>query len=184
MRIFSQLNRLKKDIKGTPALEFALIAPLFFATLFATFELGRALYERNRMAGSLAVATRTIFQDSTVTNDAIIATVEAALSNLDSNDLTVTVSDTTISDQAFKEINVSYAFEFLINFGSHFGTLDLEATRFAPVIARSSTGSSGGTSGGSAGGSTDTGGGDTGDDGGEEEEAPTCRQRGNSRNCR
>ena len=65
MRFF--VSRFYKDKKGSPALEFALIAPLFFAAVFGAMELGRGMYERNRFSAAAAIATRTLAMDSEAT---------------------------------------------------------------------------------------------------------------------
>lgn len=138
MKRYGWINRFKGDRNGSPALEFALIAPLFFAAVFGAMELGRGLYERNRFNAAAAIATRTIALDPDAGETDIKASITAKLGNYNVNDLTITIgADETIAGQTFKKIEISYDFDFLVNIGHGFNGVTLTSTRYAPVMASS-----------------------------------------------
>lgn len=136
------MQRLLKTIRhfgahkgGSPALEFAFIAPLFFAILFGTFELGRGLHERSRLGAAAAIATRTISLDPGASSGQVKNDITAKLDHIDANKLTIKIGSTqTIAGQDFKEIDIEYDFDFLIKFGRHLDGFTLKTTRFAPVL--------------------------------------------------
>lgn len=135
------IKKFGADRGGSPALEFALIAPLFFAAVFGTFELGRGLYERSRFSAAAAIATRAIVLDSDATEAEIKQAIYDKLSNYDPDDLNITIgADQIIAGRTFREIEVSYYFEFLVNFGHNLSGVTLATTRYAPVAALASSG--------------------------------------------
>lgn len=130
------LNRARafcNDRRGSPALEFAIIAPLFFAAVFGTFEVGRALYEKNRITAAAAIAARALIVDSAATNSQIISVIEGKLSGYDPADLTITLTNQSIAGQTFKKIEISYSHDLLVKFSSGLSDFTLTATRYAPV---------------------------------------------------
>ena len=139
--IRSWLEELRKDTQGSPALEFALIAPLFFAAVFGTFEIGRALYERNRISSAAAIAMRTVALDNDATDVTIENAIKAKLNNLDVTKLTINLCNETVATQVFKKVNISYDHKLLVNAGTHFSGFTLQATRFAPAANGAGSGS-------------------------------------------
>ena len=126
-------RRFSADKSGSPALEFAIIAPLFFAAVFGTFEVGRALHEKNRITSAAAIAARALIVDSSATNSQITAVIEGKLAGYDPADLTITLTDQSIAGQTFKKIEISYTHDLLVKFSSHLSDFTLTATRYAPV---------------------------------------------------
>lgn len=129
------VKNLWRDRRGSPALEFALIAPLFFGAVFGTFELGRALYERNRVSSAAAIAMRTISLDRTASDSTIESAIKAKLRGVDPTDLTITITPVTIADQSFKKIEIVYHFDLLVSFGHKFSSFDLHSTRYMPIVS-------------------------------------------------
>ncbi len=132
-RFASSLHRFRANRSGSPALEFAFVAPLFLLVLFSIFELGRALYDKNRIAAASSVGSRTLVLDSAATDTDIQNAVKAALSNYDVTKLTITLTTEAIAGQNFKKIVVSYDHVLIVNFGSYFSTFTLVSTRYAPL---------------------------------------------------
>ncbi len=58
MRNHAILARLAGDTRGVTAVEFAMIAPVFFIMLFGAFDLGHNLYTRQIMQGQINAAAR------------------------------------------------------------------------------------------------------------------------------
>jgi len=179
--MFSYLRRqaeaFRGDRSGSPALEFALTAPLLFAIVFGAMELGRGLYENNRFNAAAALATRTVALNADASDDDIKAAVLAKLGDIDPDDLVITIGEKeTIAGEDFKKIEVGYKFNFLINLGGDLSGFDLSTTRYAPVVEKSTSSSSGSSS---SGGGSDSGGSDSGSGSGDD-----CVSAGNSGKCK
>lgn len=78
-RTRTSLRKFLGDRRGSPALEFALVAPLFFAGVFGAMELGRGLYERNQFAAAASFATREIAKDPSLTAAQLKTLIESEL---------------------------------------------------------------------------------------------------------
>lgn len=133
-------KRFHHDRKGSPALEFALVAPLFFAAVFGTFELGRGLYERNRFSAAAAIATRAVALNPNSTESELKSVILDKLPNYNVDDLDITIgANQEIAGQDFKEIIIGYDFTFLVKPSHNFSGLRLESTRYAPVLSTPSS---------------------------------------------
>lgn len=144
LRRTRMIKKFGADRGGSPALEFALIAPLFFAAVFGTFELGRGLYERSRFEAAAAIATRTLSLDPDATESAIKDAIYAKLDAYDPDDLNITITDKPIDGQPFKQIDISHEFKFLVSFSHHYDSVTLTTTRYAPMGTTASSGDDGG----------------------------------------
>lgn len=136
-----RLVELRNDTKGSPALEFALIAPLFFVAIFATFELGRTLYERNQLAAAAAVAMRAVAMDNDATDSQITAAIKNEMKKMDTTKVSVSVCNKTVASQVFKQISVTYSHDMLVKVGKYFSGFTLKATRYAPAVNGAGNGS-------------------------------------------
>jgi Flp pilus assembly protein TadG len=119
-----------RDRNGAQAVEFAIIAPILFAFIFGTFEIGRLMYEQNRVAAAAAAGARavTLYGGSDTVN------IEAAINAKLPYTAVVALSDTTFGTQAFKKIDVTYDFDFLIKFNKNWSGVTITATRYAPDL--------------------------------------------------
>ena len=118
------------DRRGTPALEFALVAPLFFATVFATFELGRAFYNHNRVAGAVSLAARTAFVVSEDKAEAAMAAITDTLWNVDPEDLLVEFKAIEYVGRDMTEISITLEHDFLIQFTKSFTGMTLNSVAY------------------------------------------------------
>lgn len=118
MRMIEKIVRRFIDCRsGTPALEFALIAPLFFATVLVTFDLGRALYDYNKLSAAVSLGARSIVIDGPNDEDAITALIKSRFSDSAADRVTVTYSEEILASQIFKKIDAQYEFRSLVKFG-------------------------------------------------------------------
>jgi len=133
-QVVKRFSAFAHDRNGSPAIECALIAPLFFAGVFGTFELGRGLYERNQFAAAAALATRQVALNPEVTEDELKDLIADEMGH-HLNDLTIDVEDSAreIAGQKFKELTISYEFKFLVNLGHNFDSVELNTTRYIPI---------------------------------------------------
>jgi Flp pilus assembly protein TadG len=127
-------GRLFRNRAGAAALEFAIIAPLLFASVLGTFEAGHAIYEQNHLGAAVAAGARVVTVKGAADDTAIRAAIEAKFSDAQQEKLAITLTEETISGQTFKKIVVSYDYDLLVNFGHAFSGFTLTATRYAPAL--------------------------------------------------
>jgi Flp pilus assembly protein TadG len=101
------LRRLKACIRGSVAVEFALIAPVLLACLLGTIEFGRAMWMRQTMQFAAEEATRWALVNRTATTSAIAATATARLG------LAVPVVFTVTADTSAVTVTATYEFSTL-----------------------------------------------------------------------
>ena len=82
-------SRLHQDQKGAAAVEFAIVASLFFMLVFGIIDFGFAFHSWNNAVNGAREGARTAAVDSKVSD--ITARVRAASSTLDQAKLTVSV---------------------------------------------------------------------------------------------
>ncbi len=120
-----------RDKSGAQAVEFAIIAPVLFASMFGVFEVGRVMYEQNRVAGAAAVGVRAVTLYGAADEDAITEAINAKLPY----EAEVAFEDVTFGTQDFKKIEITYDFDFLIKFTEAWSGVTITATRYAAVAA-------------------------------------------------
>lgn len=131
----SFIRRLVGDNAGAAAIEFAIVCPLIFGFTFGTFETGRALYQRNKVAAACSDGARMLEIKGADDEAEAEAAVEARFSSSELAKLTVSFTEENIDGVTFKKIEVSYDHDFLINFGKVFSGVTLIAARYAPVMS-------------------------------------------------
>ncbi|MBB5517620.1 TadE/TadG family type IV pilus assembly protein [Amphiplicatus metriothermophilus] len=128
-------RRFAKSKKGATAVEFALVSPLIFAAVLGTFEVGRALYERNRVSAACAAGARAVTINGAAAESAIEAAVRAKYHDAEQEDVAIDLTDETISGAAFKRIEVRYEHDLLIKFGKGVSGFTFTAVRYAPATS-------------------------------------------------
>ncbi len=128
------ISRFHRDNSGAQAVEFAIIAPLLFATLFGAFEVGRMMYERNLLSAAAAEGSRAVALYGAADTTNITNAIKSKLSKLDQNELAVVLTDETFGTATFKKIEITYNFDFLIKFSKDWNGMTITATRYAPSV--------------------------------------------------
>ena len=129
MRKLSAYHQFARDRSGAQAVEFAIIAPVLFAFMFGVFEVGRLTFEKNRVTAAAAAGARavTLYGGDDVTN------IEAAINSKLPYTARIDLTDTTFGGQAFKQIVITYDFDFLIKLAPGMNGVTITATRYAPA---------------------------------------------------
>jgi Flp pilus assembly protein TadG len=106
-----RLFRLGRDQRGTAAIEFGMIAPVFFAMLLGIVDIGRYMWTLNTMQYAIDQAVRTGVVRQ-LSEEEVKAEVKSSLVGLDSNAFNVAVVSgaSTLSITA----DTTYAFLFPI----------------------------------------------------------------------
>lgn len=131
MNLFFRSSGFLKDRSGAQAVEFAIIAPVLFAFMFGVFEVGRLTFEQNRVSAAAAAGARAV----TLYGGADETNIEAAINAKLPYQAVIDLSDTTFGGQAFKKIEITYDFDFLIKFSPSWSGVTITATRYAPALS-------------------------------------------------
>lgn len=131
MRVRSIIRSFTRDKSGAQAVEFAIIAPVLFVFMFGIFEVGRVMYEQSRVSAAAEAGARAVSLYGAADTTHIEAAINAKLPYTAEIDL----SDTTFGGQAFKQIDITYDFDFLIKLGPGFSGVTITATRYAPAVS-------------------------------------------------
>lgn len=118
---------------GSAAVEFAFVAPAFFAMMFGIYETGQILWTQSQINYNVDRAARMVAVDPDGLSDTEIRTeIETRLSRLATGDFQVTVTRSG-SNPAIVSVNTSYVHEAITPF---FPVRDLTLTHAAqfPLI--------------------------------------------------
>lgn len=131
MRSGNLIRAFSGERSGAQVIEFAIIAPVLLAFLFGIFEIGRLAYEQNRIASAAAAGARAV----AVYGGDDTTSIEAAINAKLPYSATITLTDTTFGTQPFKKIDITYDFDFLIQFNRDWSGVTITATRYAPALS-------------------------------------------------
>jgi len=118
-RVWRAWRRLPDDRRGITAVEFALVAPAFFALLFGVIELGRAAYTQGVVSFAAEEATRYAIVNYNITEEEVRDLTEDCLLGINRdriNAIVVTGPIDPADNTRTISVEVSYNFEFLLPF--------------------------------------------------------------------
>jgi Flp pilus assembly protein TadG len=118
------VGRLAGCTRGSTAVEFAMLLPVFLAFVLGVVEFSRAMWTRQTLQFAVEEAARYALADATISNSSISAKVTAELLGLQNVSPTITVS----SDATQVTVGASYVFAFLVPQLIPTGPLTLTAT--------------------------------------------------------
>lgn len=119
---------------GANAVEFAIIFPLIIATFLGTFEIGRMLYQQNRLAAAAEVGVRAVSMYGANGNTQVEAAIRSKLTDIPPSAVIVAVTNQTMGPTTFKRIELQYQYNFIIKFKAGWNGVTLRATRYAPAL--------------------------------------------------
>ncbi len=109
-KMSSLLRRFGRNEDGSPALEFAIIAPVFLTVCLGVISVGYAFQVRNEMAHAVDAGIRQVLMDPTITDDELVTAIKDTFSESDPDNLTITLTETTIDSIDYRSIVLSYPF--------------------------------------------------------------------------
>ncbi|MCK6449490.1 MAG: pilus assembly protein [Alphaproteobacteria bacterium] len=107
------LGRLRRCEGGVSALEFALVAPLFFLMLFGIIEFGRLSWIRTSLQHAADEASRYALVSTGASTSQITDYARARVSGVDPNLVAVNVTQESSGGRTFVVINLSFNFTFV-----------------------------------------------------------------------
>ncbi len=132
-KISNLLRRFGRDEDGSPAVEFAIVAPAFLAVSLGVISVGYAFQVRNEMAHAVDSGIRQVLMDPDITDDALRTAIRDAFPESDPDNLTITLTETTIDSIDYRSITLSYPFARVVIPGIS-DTWELGLSRRTPKI--------------------------------------------------
>ena len=133
LRLSGLFRRLARNEDGGPAIEFAIIAPIFVSVCLGVIGLGYAFQVRNEMAHAVDVGIRQVLMDPTITDLDLTTAIKGAFQESDPDNLTITLTETTTDGVDYRSIAVSYPFTRIIIPGMP-DNMTLDLSRRTPKI--------------------------------------------------
>ena len=113
-RLSRLLRRFCRNDDGGPALEFAIIAPVFLSVCLGAISVGYAFQVRNEMAHAADSGIRQVLMDPTITDQDLVTAIKDAFPESDPENLTITLTETTIDSIDYRSIALSYPFTRIV----------------------------------------------------------------------
>ena len=132
-KLSSLFRRFRRNEDGGPALEFAIIAPVFIAVCLGAISLGYAFQVRNEMAHAVDAGIRQVMMDPDITDDDLVTAIRDEFIESDPDNLTVTLTQTTIDGVNYRSIALSYPFTRIVIPGMP-DNMTLGLSRRTPLI--------------------------------------------------
>ena len=105
------MKRFARDTRGTSALEFAIMAPVFIAMVFAVFNVGYASYCGAAVRNAMQRSSRVLIITPSTSADTIKASATALLVDVPIDNLSVTITTETLSaNEQIKRVSWSYTY--------------------------------------------------------------------------
>lgn len=127
--ILIKLRRLWRRDDGAGAIEFAVVAPLFFLFMFGIIEFGRLTWIRLSLQYAADEASRFVLTNSGASSSQITDYARSRVSGVDSSLVTVNVAQETSGGRTFVVIDLSFSFTFVAE--------NLLPTGPVPLVGRS-----------------------------------------------
>ncbi|MDQ0466493.1 Flp pilus assembly protein TadG [Caulobacter ginsengisoli] len=109
-------GRFAVDRSGATAVELALVAPVLVVCLFGIFNLGLAYYSGAAVRNAVQRASRVLIASPATPASSLQASAAGMLANVPAQNLTLTVTATTIEGVAVKRVAWTYGYPLSIPF--------------------------------------------------------------------
>jgi ABC-type antimicrobial peptide transport system permease subunit len=113
---------------GAIAIEFAIIAPVLLAFIIGIIEFGQAMHTNSSLEYAVERASRFAMIDAEIADDTLRDHVYDSLIGIESDLVTVTISEETVSGITYKSIEAEYNYPFIT-----YGSTTLTAKSRVPV---------------------------------------------------
>ena len=134
MRKLSRLfKRFARNEDGGPAIEFAIVPPVFVSVCLGVISLGYAFQVRNQMAHAADSGISQVLMDPAITDQDLETAIKNAFPEPDPDNLTVALTETTIDGIEYRSIALSYPFTRIVIPGLSYN-MTLALSRRTPKI--------------------------------------------------
>lgn len=111
---FFPTHALHTDIRGASALEFALVAPVLFAVLFAITGLGKIYFDRQSLQYAVEAAGREIALTGTITQADLTAAIKKKLNAIGTATVTTNYSIISIDGTPVGHLSATMTRDYFI----------------------------------------------------------------------
>jgi Flp pilus assembly protein TadG len=117
--IFSALllrvpRRFGRARDGATAVEFGLVAPLFFLIIAGLVEFGMFIWNKHSLEFAVEETGRSVMTMTSITEEAIKADLKGRLLGVDPAAVTASITQEVVGATTFVTIQVSYTYSFLM----------------------------------------------------------------------
>jgi Flp pilus assembly protein TadG len=108
-------SRIKSDIRGIAAVEFALLAPVFFLMIFGLIALGHVYWIASSLEFAIYGGGRFAMLNPGAPDYQVISEAKAHLYGIDTGSVAFTTSTSVASGITYMTLQVQFPFSFLPN---------------------------------------------------------------------
>jgi Flp pilus assembly protein TadG len=111
MSVFAKaklFRRFRRDAGGAAAVEFAIVVPVFLAIMMTIWEFGFAQHKLSSIRFAMENASRSLLVNNALTEAQLSTQVKSQLSSIADNNVTITLTSTTVSGATVKKLTGTY----------------------------------------------------------------------------
>lgn len=127
-----RLFAFRRGAAGSTAVEFAIISPVFFASLFGIAQFGWAFLCGHSVRSAVQREARVLISAPNTTADQMKTAILKDLTNLIQPQISVTISNQTIGGATVKQVSCTYTHQVLFPFAPGV-TIDFSTSTIVPI---------------------------------------------------
>jgi Flp pilus assembly protein TadG len=108
MSASARVRSLGRDEGGAAAVEFAIVVPVFLAIMMTIWEFGFAQHKLSSIRFAMENASRALLVNNAMTQAQLSTMVKSQLSSIADNNVTITLTSTTVSGTTIKKLTGTY----------------------------------------------------------------------------
>src|SRR4051812_43681093 len=101
-------RRYRRETGGAAAVEFAIVVPVFLAIMMTIWEFGFAQHKLSSIRFAMENASRSLMVNNALTEAQLSTQVKSQLSSIADNNVTITLTSTTVSGATVKKLTGTY----------------------------------------------------------------------------
>lgn len=107
-------RRIRRNVSGSAAVEFAIIGPVFLAVAFAIYFVGRMYFDTETLQTSVESAGRMMALNSQVTQSQLQTAIQSGLGNIGNPTVTVSYSTVTINGVSVGHLSATMTRSYIV----------------------------------------------------------------------
>ena len=130
----NHLRRLKRDVAGVTAIEFAVVAPVLFILVFGIIETGQLIFTKQQLHYAVESAVRSVMINPAMAESEIRTHILNKMSTINDSDLVVIapIGTTFLNSIEMRNIIAEYDFNFFVPY-SNLSSMTLTSDGYAIV---------------------------------------------------
>ena len=130
----NHLRRLKRDVAGATAVEFAVVGPVLFILVFGIIQTGLLIFTKQQLHYAVESAVRSVMINPAMAESEIRTHILNKMSTINDSDLVVIapIGTTFLNSIEIRSIIAEYDFDFLVPY-SNISPMTLTSDGYAIV---------------------------------------------------